>query len=145
MDKDFITEKINLITIGLEKLAGFFDSTFSEAAGDYIKYAALKNILMEVIGRAIDINEYLITQSAKPDLELPKTYRETFLALGKLGILPQDFASDIAKSAGFRNAIVHEYNNLDKNEVYKTVGQAVSQYKEYCRYIMRYLEGLLPN
>jgi len=140
MDKDFIIEKISLITTGLEKLAGFSNSTFDEIAGDYIKYAALKNILMEIIGRAIDINEYLIAQISPADSETPKTYRETFLILAKLGVLPPDFAREISKSAGFRNAIVHEYNNLDKSTVYKTVGQAIEQYKAYCRYIAEFIE-----
>ena len=127
IDKNFIVEKINLITASLQQLEAFSKMTFSEAAGDFIKYSALKNILMEMIGRAIDINEHLIVESAVAKIEAPKSYRDTFLALGNLGVLPPDFAREISKSAGFRNAIVHEYNNLDKSEVYKTIGQAVEQ------------------
>jgi len=42
--KEFIIEKINLITGGIEKLEQFSGLTFSEAAGDYFKYSAIKNI-----------------------------------------------------------------------------------------------------
>jgi uncharacterized protein YutE (UPF0331/DUF86 family) len=84
-----------------------------EAAEDFIKFSALKNIFMEMIGRAIDINEHLIVELFQPQTEIPKTYRDTFLLLGKMNILPKEFADEISKSAGFRNAIVHEYNNLD--------------------------------
>jgi uncharacterized protein YutE (UPF0331/DUF86 family) len=62
--------------------------------------------------------------------------------LAKLEILPPDFAQEIAKSAGFRNAIVHEYNNLDKSAVYQTVGQAIEQYNKYCGYIMQYVNSV---
>jgi len=141
IDKNFIIEKINSIAAGLNKLDSFSNMTFTEIANDYIKYAALKNILMETIGRAIDINEYLISQTDDSRLEPPKTYRDSFLALAKMKILPQDFAKEIAKSAGFRNAIVHEYNNLDKNQIYKTAGQAIDQYRKYCKYVMRYVDS----
>ncbi|MCZ7621182.1 MAG: DUF86 domain-containing protein [Candidatus Kuenenia sp.] len=94
---------------------------------------------MEIIGRAIDINEHLISELARPDMEAPKTYRDTFLLLADLNVLQRDFAEEISKSAGFRNAIVHEYNNLDKSIIYKTVGDAINQYAKYCNYILKFI------
>ncbi|MCR4292861.1 MAG: DUF86 domain-containing protein [Candidatus Kuenenia sp.] len=140
IDKEFLKEKLNLITRDLERLKIFYDFTISQIAEDFIKYAALKNILMEIIGRAIDINEHLISELARPDMEAPKTYRDTFLLLADLNVLQRDFAEEISKSAGFRNAIVHEYNNLDKSIIYKTVGDAINQYAKYCNYILKFIE-----
>lgn len=137
---DFIREKINLITRDLERLKVFYDKTFDEIAGDFIKYSALKNILMEIIGRGIDINEHLIASLSTPEMEAPKTYKETFLALVKFNILPEDFAKEVCKSAGFRNAIVHEYNDIAKNDVYRTAGEAIKQYTEYCERILKFCE-----
>ena len=140
IDKEFLKEKLNLITRDLERLKIFSDFTISQIAEDFIKYAALKNILMEIIGRAIDINEHFISEMAQPQMEAPKTYRDTFLLLGDLNILQKDFAGEVSKSAGFRNAIVHEYNNLDENIIYKTVGEAINQYAKYCNYILEFIE-----
>jgi uncharacterized protein YutE (UPF0331/DUF86 family) len=140
LDRDFVIEKINLITRDLEQLKTFSKMTFSEVSQDYMKYAALKNIFMEMIGRGIDINEHIIVELADVSLDIPKTYRETFLSLGVMHILPADFAEKISKSAGFRNAIVHEYNNIDKGIVYQSVDEAISQYREYCEYILKFLE-----
>lgn len=140
VNKIFIEEKINLIQRDLSRLKIFSDFTISGMAGDFVKYGALKNILMEIIGRAIDINEHLIIELAPPQIEVPKSYKETFLLLPELGILPKEFSEEISKSAGFRNAIVHEYNNLDKGIVYKTVGEAIEQYSLYCKNILDFLE-----
>ncbi len=135
-----IKKKIDLIQRDLERLLEFSDFTFDEIAKDYIKYAALKNIFMEIIGRGIDINEHIIAKvGAHKDLS-PRDYKETFLLLAKLNILSEDFAKKIAASAGFRNAIVHDYDDLDKRIVYKTVGEAIKQYSEYCRYILDFLD-----
>jgi len=120
IDKRFIEEKVNLITRDLSRLSTFSAFTISQMAEDYMKYGALKNMLMEIIGRAIDINQHLLSELSETKAEIPKSYKETFLALAKLGVVPVDFAQKISKSAGFRNAIVHEYNNLDKNIVYRT-------------------------
>jgi len=140
LNKKFVVEKINLITRDLGALQRFSSKRFSDLAGDYYAYAALKNILMEIIGRAIDINDHLIAKLSLPENETPKSYKESFLLLAELGVLPEKFAREIAKSAGFRNAIVHEYNNIDKEIVYQTVGQAIDQYKSYCKYILKFLE-----
>ena len=141
VDKEFIEEKINLITRDLSRLDIFSSFTISQMAEDFIKYGALKNMLMEIIGRALDINEHIISELSDPKIEAPKNYKETFLFLKNLKILPEGFADEISKSAGFRNAIVHEYNNLDKNIVYKTVGEAIYQYAKYCDYILKFLES----
>mgnify|MGYP001591099290 FL=1 len=141
VDKEFIEEKINLITRDLSRLNVFSDFTISQMAEDFIKYGALKNMLMEIIGRALDINEHLISELADSKIEAPKNYKETFLFLKNLKILPEDFADEISKSAGFRNAIVHEYNNLDQNIVYRTVGEAIYQYTKYCDYVLKFMES----
>jgi uncharacterized protein YutE (UPF0331/DUF86 family) len=38
--------------------------------------------------------------------------------MGELGVLPVDFARNLAPMAGFRNILVHEYINVDWNHVY---------------------------
>ncbi len=140
IDKEFIKEKINLITRDLARLKIFSGMSFSDVAKDFMKYSALKNIMMEIIGRAIDINEHLISELAVSEMDAPKEYRQTFLLIGELNVLPKDFAKEISKSAGFRNAIVHEYNNLDKEVVYKSIDDATDQYAKYCQYILDFLE-----
>lgn len=140
INKIFIERKIDLISRDLGQLKDFANMTFDEVAKDPVKYAAVKNFLMEIIGRGIDINNHLISELADPKKEIPKTYKETFIALGDLKILPTNFAETIAESAGFRNAIVHDYNNLDKQIIFETIGEAITQYFQYCRYILDFID-----
>jgi len=140
IEKELIAEKVQLISRDLTRLEIFQHQTFDEAAKDFMKYAALKNILMEIIGRAIDINRHLIAERMSLVANAPKSYQETFLCLSEIKALPPVFAERIAQSAGFRNAIVHEYNHLDEGTVYKTVGEAIAQYAEYCQHIIDFLK-----
>lgn len=140
LDKTFISRKIELIQQDLLRLTEFEDQTFDEVAKDWRNFAIVKNLLMEIIGRGIDINQHILAEEFTPSIAAPFDYTETFLKLGELGVLPEDFAKEIAKSAGFRNIIVHGYNRIDKSLVFQTVGVAIGQYTRYCGYIQKFLQ-----
>lgn len=140
LDKEFIKVKIEYIQRDLSRLETMRDLTINEIAQDFVKYGALKNFLMEIIGRAIDINEHLIAEAGNIKLEAPLKYQETFLRLADLDILPSDFTEEIAKSARLRNAIVHEYNTLDKYFLDKKMSVIIQQYARYCDYILKFLD-----
>ncbi|MBI2954804.1 MAG: DUF86 domain-containing protein [Chloroflexi bacterium] len=66
----------------------------------------------------IDIGHRII---AVERAEKPTDYREAILRLGELGVLPSDFARELAPLAGFRNVLVHEYVGIDWDEVYRNL------------------------
>lgn len=140
VDKDFIKTKIELIQRDLERLAEFRDFTLDQIAGNFYKWSTLKLLLVEIIGRAIDVNAHIIAETGNLKEAAPVSSHATFTRLGAMGILPSDFAAEIANSAGFRNRVVHEYNNLLHNKVYETVAEALDQYTRYCGYILAYLD-----
>lgn len=140
VDKTFIHRKIELIQRDLVRLEEFEDKTFDEVAKNWKEFAIVKNLLMEIIGRGIDINQHILAEKFTPAISAPLDYTETFLKLGEIGVLPIDFTNKIAKSAGFRNAIVHGYNRIDKSLVFQTVGMAIEQYAKYCGYIQKFLK-----
>jgi uncharacterized protein YutE (UPF0331/DUF86 family) len=66
--------------------------------------------------------------------------RESFLLMGKIKVLPKDFAKKIADSVGLRNILVHQYRKLDEKIFYQAIKDCLVQYPKYCRYVLRYLE-----
>ena len=140
LDPIFIRRKIKWIQEDLKFLETYRKMTFDKASKDHVTWAALEWTLAKVIGRAIDINRHIVAELADKSVEPPAKHRETFLALIKLEIFPENFANKIADSASFRNRIIHEYNNLDTMKIYETVGDAIDQYAEYSRYILEFLD-----
>jgi len=63
----------------------------------------------------------------------------TFDAVAKLGVYSEDFAKEIAPSAGLRNRLIHEYNNTKDEIVYASVSNAIGQYAKYCDYVLKFL------
>lgn len=146
IDKELVKQKMELIREDLELLKEFEDLTFEELIGkDPIRWNGIQHLLQKIIGRGIDINQHLIAELAESELRTPQTYTETFLILKELGVLPENFAEEIARSAGFRNALVHEYNNLSEHIVFKTIRDAMVQYTKYCDYILKFLENTAPE
>lgn len=138
--KRFVRQKIDLIEQDLEKLEDVKDKTLDDLTKDYFLWNGVQHILQKIIGRGIDINFHLIEELTKPKMETPLDYKETFLKLGEIGVLPEDFAEEIAKSAGFRNVLVHDYNKIDERIVYRSIDEAIGEYTRYCDYILKFLE-----
>ena len=140
LDPVFVRRKIKYIQEDLKKLEQFRSFTLHEMAGDWMRWSVLEWTLVKIIGRAIDINQHFLAELGGKDLPPPRDYKESFLLLSRINLLPEDFITDIAESAGFRNRIIHEYNDIDKNVVYQTVGQAIEEYALYCGYILEFLD-----
>ncbi len=139
IDKEFIRRKLDLIQVEIEKLKNLKGKSFEEVAENQMEWDALEWWLAKLIGRAIDINNHILAEYGERLERAPKDYTETFLFLKDLDILPGDFAERISKSAGFRNRVIHEYNNVDKVLVFDTVDDAIRDYAKYCEYILDFL------
>jgi len=139
LDTIFITRKIKLIQEELNRLDDLSQYSFDEISKDFLKQYSVERALEKTIMRAIDINQHIISEIGR-GIEIVRGYEDTFYSLSKLGLFEEDFAKAIAPSVGLRNRIVHEYNDTKDEIIYKSVKDAISQYTEYCKYILRFLE-----
>lgn len=139
INSHLITRKIKLIQRDLSRLSTYQQQTFEDVAQNWRDYAAVKNLLMEIVGRAIDINQHLIRHLSQAGNGSPTTYTESFLKLIELDVLSQNFGQKIAKSAGFRNAVVHGYDKPDQELVYRSIHEAIEQYQQYCQFVLKFI------
>ncbi|MBI3626490.1 DUF86 domain-containing protein [Candidatus Uhrbacteria bacterium] len=138
LNKDFINRKIKMIQedlIDLEKLAA---KTQSQVIKNSLAYGAAERYLEKIITRAIDINQHLLAEMGNGK-EKVRTYQDTFLKLSDLNVYPAKFGAAIAPSAGLRNILVHEYDEVDPKKIYNSLGEAVEQYARYCEHILSFI------
>ncbi len=139
IDHALVKRKLHLNQQELKWLEEFSDLTIDAVVKDPRKYAACERFLERLISRAIDINQHLI--AAKGDVTLNVLrYRDTFLCLADIGVYSREFAQKIAPSAGLRNALVHNYNNLDLTILRKSVREAIREFNQYAKHILAFLE-----
>lgn len=139
IDVQFTLRKIKLIQEDLSKLDNLAGYTFDQISKDDIKLMAAERYLEKIIMRAIDINQHIISVMGRGD-ERIRGYEDTFYILAKLGAYDEEFAKQIAPSAGLRNRLVHEYNDTQQEIIYQSIGQAVREYVQYCDYVLKFIE-----
>jgi uncharacterized protein YutE (UPF0331/DUF86 family) len=104
----------------LQKLEPLRDRTLDEFLSDsYLRDIVERNC--EVAAQCcIDISNRIISLENAPR---PSDSYESLLRMGEIGVLPMDFARHLAPLAGFRNILVHEYLEIDWNEVFNNLRQ----------------------
>ncbi|MGA6994368.1 MAG: DUF86 domain-containing protein [Candidatus Deferrimicrobiaceae bacterium] len=135
IDRELVTRKVLLIGKDLEELRMLVSGGLGEYLSDPYKEVLAERFLERTITRMIDVNYHLITGSGRAP---PRDYYESFTELGKMGILEPVFASKIASSAGLRNRIVHEYDDIDPAKVFEATQAALSDLPVYLKAILSF-------
>ena len=142
LKRNFVEKKIDLIQQELVNLSELKNFTMQEIAGDFYKYNTLERLLEKIIMRAVDINQYLLREIGDGKNDSPVTYRETFLRLVDIDILPKKFAEQIAQSVGLRNILAHDYDDetISYEKIYNSIDDCLKDYYKYCEYILKVIK-----
>ena len=98
-----------------EDLRTYQQLNHDEVVTDRNYQSMIRYALQTAIRCVIDIANHLLIGD---DLEQPSDSRSAILGLGRHGILPQDFAPELAGMSGLRNVIVHRYMTVDDELIY---------------------------
>ncbi|ALB43569.1 hypothetical protein AA650_15655 [Anabaena sp. WA102] len=136
MDSEIVLSRLRLITKYYNTLVEFNSLSLDEFLGDFRQQLIVERLLQLMTQAAIDINDHILSK-----LKSGKSYTnfEAFIELGKYQILTPELAKQIAPSSGLRNRLVHEYDDIDPNQVFMAISFALQQYPLYVRQINSYL------
>jgi uncharacterized protein YutE (UPF0331/DUF86 family) len=137
VDRDLVTRKLLLIARDLDTLAAIRDRGADAYESNRIDQAVAERHLERMIGRMIDVNFHLLTESGQPP---PSDYHASFVQLAGLGVLEAAFAHRIASSAGLRNRIVHEYDEIDHRRIFEALTMALADIPSYVGQVQAYVE-----
>ncbi len=138
IDKTLIMRKINLISEDFEAIKSLAKLSYQDYRKSPANEVLAERYLERMIGRMIDINYHLITETGQPP---PADYFQSFLRLSKIGVYPMDFAQKIAPCAGLRNRIVHEYDEIDSRKIYEGLKAAVKDIPRFLKYVTEFVDS----
>lgn len=138
LDKNFIKRKLKLILEDVKNLEELKDCTLDELAKDFYKLNTAERLLEKIVIRATDVNNHLISEIGE-GIEKVRGYYDSFIVLSDLGVYPKKFAERVANDVKFRNILVHEYNNIDKNLVHKKIKEVLDNFHNYSKYILKFI------
>ena len=136
MNTEIINQKLSQIYdyfSQLEQLILKFPK--EEVLSDSSKRLIAERLLQLIVDTMLDINIQVIIDKNK----IYDQTRSTFIILGELGVVPQEFANKIAPIIGLRNILVHRYEKLDKELFVKNLFQNSDDIKNYAKYISDFI------
>ncbi len=144
---EFVRRKLQLVTDDLGHLASFRQISHEALVADPLALATVERLIERIVMRAVDVNQHLVVALAT-GLEPQTTrltYRDSFVRLSGLGVLDGEFAMDIARSAGLRNVLVHDYNDADRALVHAAIELCLAQYPRYVHDVTAFVDRLDPT
>ncbi|MDI6902640.1 MAG: DUF86 domain-containing protein [Methanocellales archaeon] len=135
-------EKISLKLRSMKKYVNFLSSkrnvSREELEGNYELRSAIERNFQLAIESTLDIGEIIISVEG---FEKPEDYKSVILILGKHDILPKDFAGEFALAAGFRNVLVHMYEEVDINILYNYLHNKLDDFDKFAKYMVEYIRS----
>lgn len=137
MNKTLIIRKLNQMESYLKEMEELVLShNPKEIRKKPILLHTAERLVQVMVDTMIDINVHIIISK---DKSYDKT-QSTFLLLGELGILPEEFAKKIAPIVGLQNILVHRYEELDKDLFIRSLFKNVGDFKRYIIHIYKFIK-----
>jgi uncharacterized protein YutE (UPF0331/DUF86 family) len=122
MSPDVLKRKLSAIANYLQDLRRHEGITFDEFMAHHYE---IERILELLIMNASDIIMHLLSSKGEAP---PSTYRSSFLRAGELGIISIELSRNLSLSAGLRNILVHEYEEIDYSVLYRSIPSALRDF-----------------
>lgn len=114
-----------------------FDINKENLKRDILRYWGIERGLQISVECVIDIANIIISTT---ELDKPDSYRETILALHRIGVIPEKFAKNIVGMASFRNILVHDYLRVDEEIIIDVLKNKLDDFAEYIKYVQTWLD-----
>ena len=136
IDKKLISRKITLINNDLKSLTVLSKLSLKTYLSKAEYEALAERYLERTIGRMIDINYHILSENEN---EIPADFYNSFIELGRKKYLPFKLAEVMANSAGLRNRLAHEYDEIDAKKVFEAMESCLKDVPKYLKNIVRSL------
>lgn len=137
LDAQLARRKLATSTRNLDLLAAVEGLSLADYRADPFRRKGTERMLQEIVEAAVDVNLHLLRAAA--GAPAPPDYYQSFVAIGRHGIVPPALAEGLAPAAGLRNRLVHEYDAVNDAIVLEAVRQARRDFAAYVTAIERYL------
>ena len=128
LDKEILAERIAAVERHLKRVRDCLPKSESEFTPSSNASDAVILHLWQAIQLVIDT---ALSACVHLQLGSPVSYAEAFLKLGEGGFLDKELAIRLSYAAGFRNRIVHPYEDLDMQKIYKIAQTGPSDLKAF--------------
>ena len=107
-DPDLVAKKLAVIETSVRELRTL--ARPEEVTRDVKEQRFVEHTLQVAIQAALDAASHVVSDER---LGEPRTNRDLFMLLARHGLLPAELCERLSRMAGFRNVLVHGYQDVD--------------------------------
>ncbi len=131
-----VYDRVAVIDKSLNRLEQFRENTMEEFILNSDNYAIAEHHLRISLEAVFDLGRHLLV---KTGLGKPNDYRDILILLGRNNIIPYDFLERIKGMAGYRNRLVHMYNEIGPEELYNIITTRLGDIRELTAFLLKYV------
>jgi uncharacterized protein YutE (UPF0331/DUF86 family) len=137
-DAHVVQVRLSQMQALLDDLAAVGEVPVARLEDDRMLRHGVERILTQLVELAVSVNSHI---SATQLGSVAEDYRSSFALARRAGLIDQDLAERLQRSAGLRNILVHEYVGTDLGVVAASIGDALTDYGAYVRSAARWLQA----
>ncbi|TSC77452.1 MAG: hypothetical protein G01um101429_1049 [Parcubacteria group bacterium Gr01-1014_29] len=138
MSHEFIEKKLEQVRVLLGELDTLLKKPFDAFEKEFVTVRAAERNFQLIVDLASDCNTHILMELGH---KTPDSYRQSFIELEKVGVLPRELTRILAESARLRNILVHEYDfEEDYKKFYDSAKEFSPAYRAYIRVLGAFLE-----
>ena len=130
-----IRRKLINLSEYIKELEPFLQYSYEQYISNYFIKRTGERLLQLIVENMVDINSILISEMNHAP---SKDYYSSFEIIGKLGVIPMNFATELAPCTGMRNRLVHEYDKIQDKIVYDSIKKVIEMVNMYIEYINKH-------
>lgn len=137
MDKDVVLNKLESLRRCLQRVKDKTPTSYELLIDDYDLQDIIALNLERSVQLCVDIGLHIISDLEVP---VPDTMAKTFVVLEHAKCLDSAVAERMIKAVGFRNTVVHAYQEIDWNIVYRIISEHLDDFREFSRQILAFID-----
>ena len=130
-----IRRKLINLSEYIEELEPFLKYSYEQYIFNYFIKRTGERLIQLIVENMVDINSILISEMNHAP---SKDYYSSFEIIGKLGVIPINFATELAPCTGMRNRLVHEYDKIQDKIVFDSIKKVIEMVNKYIEYINKH-------
>jgi len=136
IDSQSIESKLDKLEEINKYLRKYQEISQDDFSVDFTVNAAAMHYIVQGIEIVMDIGNHLLKEKYHVN---SKNYREIIENLGEYEIIPEELAQENVDMAGFRNVVIHDYEDINMNRVYETLQRAPEVFEEFSEHYSKFL------
>ncbi|MGC8589162.1 DUF86 domain-containing protein [Athalassotoga sp.] len=119
INKDLISERLSMLAEYAKELKAISETDKNHFIDNPILSAAAESYLRRSLECIFDVGRHILAKTG--NIELSTEYKAIAKGLGEKEIVDAELSKKMVKMAGYRNRIVHLYNEISNEELYEII------------------------